>query len=299
MDKTQWQGVFPALTSKFTADGELDYAAMADHLEFQLEAGVHGVILLGSLGENPTLSAAEKDAVVRFFVDKVDGRVPVIAGVAECATSEALARVAAADAAGIDGYMLLPPMRYPSDRHETLVYLRTVAESTERPIMLYNNPVAYDTDLQPEDFAELASVENFLAIKESSANTRRMSAIRRLCGDRYALFCGVDDLALECFAVGAVGWVAGLVVAFPAETVRLYELMKAGRWEQARALYDWFLPLLALDIGPKFVQQIKLVEELLGVGSAQVRPPRLPLGGAERAHVEQVVAQALATRPAL
>jgi 4-hydroxy-tetrahydrodipicolinate synthase len=157
--------------------------------------------------------------------------------------------------------------------------------------------VAYGTDLLPADFAELASIDNFMAIKESSANTRRMSAIRRLCGDRYALFCGVDDLALECFAVGAVGWVAGLVVAFPQETVRLYELMKAGDWARARALYDWFLPLLELDIGPKFVQQIKLVEELVGVGSARVREPRLPLEGAERAHVEQVLAEALANRP--
>lgn len=299
MDKAHWKGVFPALTSKFKANGELDYTAMAEHLEFQLEAGVHGVILLGSLGENSTLSSAEKDAVVRFFVERVNGRVPVVAGVAECATSEALARVAAADAAGIDGYMLLPPMRYPSDRRETLTYLRTVAGATSSPIMLYNNPVAYGTDLLPTDFAELASVENFVAIKESSANTRRMSAIRRHCGDRYALFCGVDDLALECFAVGAVGWVAGLVVAFPAETVRMYELMKAGDWAGARDLYDWFLPLLELDIGPKFVQQIKLVEELVGVGSAQVRPPRLPLEGNERANVEKVLAQAMKTRPVL
>lgn len=299
MDKTQWQGVFPALTSKFTDKGELDYPAMAEHLEFQLAAGVHGVILLGSLGENSTLSVAEKDAVVRFFVSEVNGRVPVVAGLAECATAEALDRVGAADTAGVDGYMLLPPMRYPSDRRETLAYLHSVAAATDRPIMLYNNPVAYDTDLLPEDFAELASVDNFVAIKESSADTRRMSAIRRHCGDRYALFCGVDDLALECFAVGAVGWVAGLVVAFPAETVRMYELMKAGDWSRARALYDWFLPLLELDIGPKFIQQIKLVEELHGVGSARVRAPRLELVGAEKAHVEKVFAEAMANRPTL
>lgn len=299
MEKTDWQGVYPALTSKFKNNGELNYPAMAEHLEFQLDAGVHGLILLGSLGENPTLSAREKDALVKFFVQEVNGRVPVIAGVAECATRDALVRVAAADDAGIDGYMLLPPMRYPSDRRETLAYLCTVAQATDRPIMLYNNPVAYGTDLLPTDFAELASTENFVAIKESSANTRRMSAIRRHCGDRYALFCGVDDLALECFAVGAVGWVAGLVVAFPAETVRLYALMKAGDWAGARELYDWFLPLLELDIGPKFVQQIKLVEELAGVGSARVRPPRLALDEKETAHVEQVFAQAMASRPAL
>ena len=188
-------------------------------------------------------------------------------------------------------------MRYPSDKPETLGYLRAVAAGTQGPIMLYNNPVAYGTDLLPEDFAELASEPRFVAIKESSANTRRMSAIRRLTGDRYALFCGVDDLALECFAVGAVGWVAGLVVAFPRETMRLYTLMTEQRWEEARVLYDWFLPLLELDIGPKFIQQIKLVEELVGVGSERVRAPRLALTGRERERVEQIVAAALASRP--
>ena len=297
MKASDWRGVFPALTTKFDATGALDFAAMADHLEFQLAAGVHGIIILGSLGENSTLSAAEKQDLIRFYGQRIKRRVPLVACIAESATRDALALTAAGDELGVDGYMVLPPMRYPSDKPETLGYLRAVAAGTQRPIMLYNNPVAYGTDLLPEDFAELASEPRFVAIKESSANTRRMSAIRRLTGDRYALFCGVDDLALECFAVGAVGWVAGLVVAFPRETMRLYTLMTEQRWEEARVLYDWFLPLLELDIGPKFIQQIKLVEELVGVGSERVRAPRLALTGRERERVEQIVAAALASRP--
>ncbi|NRB71346.1 MAG: dihydrodipicolinate synthase family protein [Xanthomonadales bacterium] len=297
MKASDWRGVFPALTTKFNATGALDFAAMADHLEFQLAAGVHGIIILGSLGENSTLSAAEKQDLIRFYGQRINRRVPLVACIAESATRDALALTSAGDELGVDGYMVLPPMRYPSDKPETLGYLRAVAAGTQRPIMLYNNPVAYGTDLLPEDFAELASEPRFVAIKESSANTRRMSAIRRLTGDRYALFCGVDDLALECFAVGAVGWVAGLVVAFPRETMRLYTLMTEQRWEEARVLYDWFLPLLELDIGPKFIQQIKLVEELVGVGSERVRAPRLALTGRERERVEQIVAAALASRP--
>lgn len=299
MQAADWRGVFPAVTTKFTSAGELDYEAMADHLEFQLEAGVHGVIILGSLGEASTLNLDEKQDLMSFFKDRVAGRVPLVSCIAESATRDACQLAAAGASIGLDGYMVLPPMRYPSDRRETLNYFQAVSEASDRPIMLYNNPVAYGTDLLPEDFVELAENPRFQAIKESSADTRRMPAIRRLTGARYALFCGVDDLALECFAVGAVGWVAGLVVAFPKETVRLYELMVAGKWTEARALYDWFLPLLHLDIGPKFIQQIKLVEALVGVGSERVRAPRMTLAGAERAHVEAVVAAALAARPAI
>ena len=188
-------------------------------------------------------------------------------------------------------------MRYPSDRRETMSYLEEVAAATQLPIMLYNNKVAYGTDLLPADLETLASNPKFTAIKESSANTRRVPEIRRRTGDRYAIFCGVDDLAFECISLGAVGWVAGLVVAFPRETVRIYELMSEGKWAEAREIYEWFLPLLSLDIGPKFVQQIKLVEELMGVGSATVRSPRLALSESEADHVRQVLEQALANRP--
>ena len=299
MNSERWQGVYPAVTTKFKADFSLDLDAMAEHLEFQLEAGVHGIIILGSLGENPVLDMEEKLQLTEFFINRINGRVPLLACIAESDTRQACHFAKRAQQLGADGFMLLPPMRYPSDRRETLTYLEEVAAASDLPIMLYNNPIAYGTDLYSEDFQALASNPKFVAIKESSADPRRIPDIRRQLGDRYAIFCGVDDLAYECFSMGAVGWVAGLVVAFPRETVRLYDLMCAERWADARALYAWFLPLLHLDIGPKFVQQIKLVEELTGLGSARVRSPRLSLDEDEARKVRDVVEHALANRPAV
>ena len=299
MNEIHWHGVFPALTTKFTPDGSLDWTAMEQHLATQLDAGVHGLIVLGSLGETSTLSAEEKLEVVRFFASAERHGRPLVACIAESSTRQALAFANSAAESGVDGFMLLPPMRYPSDRRETFAYLNTVAAATDLPVMLYNNPIAYGTDLTPQDFVELADNPSFVAIKESSADTRRITEIRRLLEDRFAIFCGVDDIALECLMLGAVGWVAGLVVAFPRETVRLWELAQAGRWIEARKLYDWFLPLLHLDIGPKFVQQIKLVESLMGVGSARVRAPRLQLTDKEARQVESILEHALAHRPAL
>jgi 4-hydroxy-tetrahydrodipicolinate synthase len=299
MNQPHWQGVFPALTSKFTTEDRLDWAAMEQHLEFQLDAGVHGLIILGSLGENATLSDQEKLESVKFFAARKRSNTPLLACIAECSTARARELAQQSAAAGVDGFMVLPPMRYPSDKRETITYLNAVATATDLPVMLYNNPVAYGTDLTPEDFARLAEQSRFVAIKESSADTRRIPEIRRLTGDRYSIFCGVDDLAFESFALGANGWVAGLVVAFPKETVRLWELVQAGEWDKARRLYEWFLPLLHLDIGPKFVQQIKLVEALMGVGSARVRAPRLQLAEADASRVEQILQDALANRPAL
>jgi len=297
MSQIQWRGVFPALTTKFTAADEIDWEAMEKHLEFQLDAGVHGLIILGSLGENATLSPAEKLEMVRFFARADRRGLPLVVCIAESSTRDAREFAAAAEDAGADGFMLLPPMRYASDNRETMTYLHDVAAVITRPIMLYNNPVAYGTDIRPEDFIRLADNPKFQAIKESSENTRRIAEIRRHVGDRFALFCGVDDLALECFALGAVGWVSGLVVAFPRETVRLWELCRDGRWQQARELYDWFLPLLHLDIGPKLVQQIKLVDALMGVGSAKVRAPRLQLSEADASRVEEILEKALERRP--
>lgn len=299
MQKIDWRGVFPALTTKFNASGDIDWDAMARHLEFQLDAGVHGLIVLGSLGENATLSMDEKLETVRFMAEQERRGRPLVACIAESSTREARYFAEAAGDAGADGFMLLPPMRYASDRRETMAYLSDVAAASAGPIMLYNNPIAYGTDLTPEDFTRLADNPKFEAIKESAADTRRFTDIRRLCGDRFALFCGVDDLAFECFALGAVGWVAGLVVAFPRETVRLWELCMAGRWDEARDLYEWFLPLLHLDVGPKFVQQIKLIEALVGVGSAKVRAPRMQLAEAEASRVETILAEALERRPQL
>ena len=299
MSQNQWRGIFPALTSKFTADDKLDWNAMEQHLAFQVEAGVHGLIVLGSLGETSTLSFDEKLEIVRFFAKADRSGRPLLACIAESSTRQAKAFAAAATEAGAEGFMLLPPMRYPSDRRETLTYLNAVAACTDRPIMLYNNPLAYAVDISPAEFEELSDNPRFVAIKESSADTRRIPEIRRLTGDRFAIFCGVDDLALESFALGADGWVAGLVVAFPRETVRIWELVQAGRWAEARELYEWFLPLLHLDIGPKFVQQIKLVESLMGVGSARVRAPRLQLTDQEATRVERVLKVALDNRPKL
>ena len=297
MHTTIWKGVYPAVTTKFKPDFSLDLEAMAEHTKFQLGAGVHGLIILGSLGENSTLDMDEKLRLTEFFVKQIDSRVPLLACIAESDTRQACYYARQAEAMGVDGFMLLPPMRYPSDKRETMSYLEEVAAASDLPVMLYNNPVAYGTDLSPADFQTLASNPKFVAIKESSANTRRVPEIRRRTGDRYAIFCGVDDLAFECFSLGAVGWVAGLVVAFPRETVRLYDLMRAGKWAEARQLYEWFLPLLSLDIGPKFVQQIKLVEEIMGVGSARVRSPRLALSEPEADRVRQIVEQALVNRP--
>jgi 4-hydroxy-tetrahydrodipicolinate synthase len=299
MPEIQWRGVFPALTTKFTAADTLDWDAMGKHLEFQLDAGVHGLIILGSLGENSTLELSEKVEMVRFFARAERRGRPLLAGIAESSTRRAREFAAAAEDAGADGFMLLPPMRYPSDRRETLTYLQDVASATRLPIMLYNNPVAYGTDLTPDDFARLADNSRFRAIKESSSDTRRILDIQNRVGERFALFCGVDDLALECLALGAVGWVAGLVAAFPRETVRLWELCAEERWNEARELYRWFMPLLHLDVGAKFVQQIKLVEALMGVGSARVRAPRLQLAETEAQRVEQILNRALEGRPEL
>jgi dihydrodipicolinate synthase/N-acetylneuraminate lyase len=299
MNTNSWKGVYPAVTTKFKADFSLDFDAMAEHLEFQLNAGVHGAIILGSLGENATLSMEEKLQLTEFFQRQVAGRAPLLACIAESDTRQACEFAARSQEIGVDGFMLLPPMRYPSDRRETRAYLEQVSAASDLPVMLYNNPVAYGTDLLPEDFEKLAENPKFVAIKESSTDTRRIPEIRRRLGDRFTIFCGVDDLAYECFSLGASGWVAGLVVAFPHETVRLYDLMCAKKWEEARVLYEWFLPLLHLDIGPKFVQQIKLVEEIVGVGNARVRSPRLALSEVDESHVREVVAQAMATRPTL
>ena len=297
MTDLQWRGVFPALTTKFTAADEIDWSAMEQHLAFQLDAGVHGLIILGSLGETSTLRYAEKLEMVKFFAQADRRGRPLVACIAESSTRDAKEFALAAEDAGADGFMLLPPMRYPSDPRETMTFLHDVAAATSLPIMLYNNPIAYGTDITPDDIARLADNPKFQAVKESAADTRRIPEIRQRLGDRLAIFCGVDDLAFECFALGAVGWVAGLVVAFPRETVRLWELTQAGRWNEARKLYEWFLPLLHLDIGPKFVQQIKLVEALMGVGSAKVRAPRLQLTETEATAVEKILASALENRP--
>ncbi len=297
---TKWAGVFPAVTTKFNPkDDSLDLEALARHLEAQLGAGVHGLIMAGSLGENSVLSMEEKLALLATARTVSRGRVPVLLTIAETTTAAACALAQKGAEAGADGFMVLPPMRYVSDRRETLAYFRAVAAVSERPIMVYNNPVSYGVDVTPEMLAELAADPKFVAVKESSADVRRITDIINLVGDRYQIFSGVDDLILESLMLGAVGWVAGLVGAFPRESVVIYELAKAGRYAEALGLYRWFMPMLHLDFSVKLVQNIKLAEAMTGLGTEHVRPPRLPLAGEERARVEKIVADTLASRPAL
>ena len=292
-----WEGVFTALTTKFRENGDLDLAAMEAHIDRQISAGVHGIIVLGSLGENGSLSAAEKQEVVKTAAAACRNRVPSVACVAESTTADACACAREAARNGASGLMLLPPMRYASDERETEQYLRTVASASDLPVMLYNNPVSYRVDVTPEMFSRLADEPKFVAIKESSDNVRRITDIRNLVGERYAIFTGVDDIALESLLLGCAGWVAGLVCAFPRETVALYHLVRERRIDEAIALYRWFMPLLHLDVSVKFVQNIKLAEARADGGNERVRAPRLPLAGEERARVEAIIANALATRP--
>ncbi len=294
-----WAGVFPATTTQFTADQGLDLEATQSHLERLIDAGVHGLIILGTVGENTALDGAEKRAVLAAAREAVRGRVPLLSGVAECSTALACRFAKDAEEIGIDGLMVLPAMVYKSDSRETLHHFRGVARASDLPIMCYNNPVSYGVDITPEMFAALADQPTIAAIKESSNDTRRLSDIVNRCGGRYVLFCGVDDLALEAAMLGAVGWVAGLVNAFPEETLRLWSLAAAGRYQEARALYRWFMPVLHLDCHVKLVQYIKLAQAMAGLGAETVRSPRLILEGDERRRVAEIVQAALDSRPKL
>ena len=294
-----WRGVFPALTTQFRPDQSIDFEATVRHLEILIRSGIHGVILLGSVGENTALEGDEKRAVLRHLVKAVNGRIPVLTGVAEYTTAGACHFAADAAAAGVDGFMVLPAMVYKADRRETLAHFRAVARATPLPVMIYNNPVSYYVDVTPEMFAELADEPTIVAIKESSDNVRRFTDLVNLTGERFVLFCGVDDLILEALLLGAVGWVSGLVNAFPEENRALWDLATAGRWEEARALYRWYTPLLHLDTRIKLVQYIKLAMAETGLGSEMVRAPRLPLVGEERDEILAIIRRAVATRPAL
>lgn len=299
MSKHAWQGVFPAVTTKFTADFRLDPAAMEKHFAWQIQSGVDGLIVCGSLGENSVLTPAEKVEVLNIAIRVSAGRVPVLQTLAEGSTAEAIALCERSANAGASGFMVLPGMRYVSDRRETIAHYRAVAKASPKPIMVYNNPVAYGVDVTPDMFGELADEKTIVAIKESSDDVRRVTDIINGTADRYAIFCGVDDLAMEAMLMGACGWVAGLVNAFPAETVAIHRCIKSGRIEEARHIYRWFAPLLHLDVSTKLVQNIKLVESIVGVGSEIVRPPRLPLIGAERERVVGAAQRALQSRPRL
>jgi 4-hydroxy-tetrahydrodipicolinate synthase len=297
--RPEWGGVFPAMTTQFTRDQGLDLAGTARHMKAMIDAGVDGIVVLGSLGENLALDASEKLDVVRTAVQTARGRIPVIAGVIETSTRAACRFAEAAARAGAAGLMVLPAMVYRADTRETLAHYRAVARAGDLPVICYNNPLAYHIDITPSMFADLADEKRFVAIKESSGDVRRITDLRLFVGDRYRLFCGVDDLLLEAVALGADGWISGMNLAYPREGQQLWKLLTAGAGSRARALelYRWFTPMLHLDTAIKFVQYIKLACAERGFGTEYVRAPRLILKGAERAAVLRLVRDAERRRP--
>lgn len=293
----RWQGIFPAITTKFHADESIDTEGTARHIDFQIRNGIHGLVTCGSLGEASTLTLEEKLKVAQIALEAADGRIPVLANVSETSTREALRYVDGANKLGVAGFMVMPSVIYVADAREAMANVRAMAAAAQRPLMVYNNPVAYRVDLKPEHMLELADCEWIAAIKESTGDIRRITDLRNTVGDRYQLFLGVDDLAYEGLALGCDGLLAGVGCAFPRETVALYELMKAGNFAEALPLYQWMTPMLHLDVSNKLVQNLKLIDVLVGVGTEHMRRPRLPLVGDEREFVTRVVQKALASRP--
>ena len=297
--KLNWKGVFPAIPTQFRQDESLDLAATARHLEVMIDAGIHGVVVLGTVGENTALEYDEKLAVIKEMKQAIRGRIPLLTGVAEYTTRLACRFAKDAERVGVDGLMVLPAMVYKSDDRETLTHYRAVARTTGLPILVYNNPVSYGVDISPEMFQELADEPTLVAIKESSENVRRVTDLVNTVGDRYILFAGVDDLIFESILLGVQGWIGGLVNAFPRENQLFWELATSGQWEKAREIYRWYTPLLHLDTKIKLVQYIKLAMQETGLGSEMTRAPRLPVAGAEREQVLGVIRKAIASRPAL
>lgn len=299
MTRSMWQGVLPAITTPFDADEGVDHAFLAGHARRLVAAGCKGIVALGSLGEGATLGFDEKAEILGTLVGAVGDRVPVVAGIAALSTDEAVALARAADGAGCRGLMVLPPYVYRGDWHETRAHVTAILTATPLSCMLYNNPIAYGTDFLPEQVRELAAHDNLEAVKDSSGDVRRITAMRALLGDRLTLCVGLDDAVVEGVAAGATGWVAGLVNALPEESVLLFEHAIEGRRAEARELYEWFLPLLRMDTVPKFVQLIKLVQQEAGLGNERVRPPRLRLDGAEREMALATIRERLASRRAV
>lgn len=295
----KWQGVMPALTTQFDAQEQLNLDAFELNLVAQIEAGVHGIVLGGTLGEASTLTAAEKVLLLKKAQDVISGRIPVIINIAEQSTADAIAAAQAAEANGADGLMLLPPMRYKATDEETVQYFASIAQSTKLPIMIYNNPVDYKIEVTLDMFDELQQYKNIQAVKESTRDISNVTRMINRFGSRYQILCGVDTLAMESLVMGADGWVAGLVDAFPRETVAIFAYTKAGKIDEALTIYRWFLPLLELDISPQLVQNIKQCEVATGIGTGHVRKPRLILKGAERISVQKIIDTSLATRPDL
>jgi 4-hydroxy-tetrahydrodipicolinate synthase len=295
--KHTWSGVFPAITTQMHQDGSLNIEATARHADALIASGIKGLIFLGSLGENQPMTADEKRLLITEMVKSVNGRVPVLSGVAETSTGEAARYVRDLEKIGADGFMLMPAMLYKGAPDETLAHFRTVARSTGLPIMIYNNPISYANDITPEMLLQLSEEKNLVALKESAGDTRRITDIHNIVGDRYALFTGVDNLMLESAILGLDGWVAGSGIAFPMENQYLWELSRVGKWAEALPIYRWFTPLLHLDVSTKFVQYIKLAVQEVGLGKEWTRAPRLALTGAERERVLKIIHDGIAARP--
>ena len=291
------EGVIPAITTQFDVKGNLDLDTFKINLSHQINAGVNGIILGGTLGEASTLTNQEKQQLLAVTLGEVNGKIPVIMNIAEQATMEAIRLAQKAESEGADGLMLLPPMRYKATDEETVTYFSTIANATKLPIMIYNNPIDYKIEVTLEMFAALESNKNITAVKESTRDITNITRMINRFGDRFQILCGVDTIAMEALLMGANGWVAGLVDAFPRETVAIYSYCKQGELEKARSIFSWFLPLLELDISPQLVQNIKLCELATGMGTGHVRPPRLPLKGAELERVRSIIKTALDNRP--
>ena len=297
MKKFKWEGVMPAITTQFDVKGNLYLNTFKINLSHQVNAGVNGIILGGTLGEASTLTNQEKQQLLAVTLVEVNGKIPVIMNIAEQATIEAIRLAQKAESEGADGLMLLPPMRYKATDEETVTYFSTIANATKLPIMIYNNPIDYKIEVTLEMFAALESYKNITAVKESTRDITNITRMINRFGDRFQILCGVDTIAMEALLMGANGWVAGLVDAFPEETVAIYSYCKQGELEKARSIFSWFLPLLELDISPQLVQNIKLCELATGMGTGHVRPPRLPLKGAELERVRSIIKTALDNRP--
>lgn len=297
--KFQWEGIMPAVTTKFTTKDTLDLAMFSQNIKVQLEAGVHGIVLGGTLGEASTLEDSEKRTLTTETVKIVAGKIPVMINIAEQTTKGAIDAANKAEEDGASGLMMLPPMRYSAGNREVVEYFKAVANNSSLPIMVYNNPVDYKTEVTLDMFDVLLKCETIQAVKESTRDISNVTRIKNRFGNRLKIMTGVDTLALESLLMGADGWVAGLVCAFPAETVAIYELQKAGKINEAIEIYRWFLPLLELDINSKLVQNIKLAEVATGIGTENVRAPRLPLVGTERALVLKIIEDGLKNRPQL
>lgn len=293
----EWVGIFPALTTKFSLDDTLDLQAFVKNIEYQVDAGVNGIILSGTLGEGAVLSEIEKEMLCRVAVEKTPGPFPVILSIAESSTREALSKIKKSAEWGVNGFMVLPPMRYKCDPEETITWFRTIGDNTDLPIMVYNNPVDYKNEVTIRMFEKLSNCNNIKAVKESTRDVSNVTRMRSAFGDRFRILCGVDTLALEELCSGADGWVAGLVNAFPRETIALYRMVCEGKLKEAQKLYKWFMPLLELDIHPKLVQYIKMAEAETGLGTEYVRMPRLPVAGEERERILKIIRDAINTRP--